>query len=258
MNGRHGIFDNILFALLLVLPLVEWRWTWPRYLARLATGEPGVRFRLYRVLVFSEWAPVLCLLGFWAVRRRPWSRLLLAGSTPLRIGLGFVSALLLIGLLLFQRRWLLARPARILRLRPRLRYAEPLLPHTPSERKLFRLVSVTAGVCEEVLFRGFLIWYLAGWIGPLAAVILSSLLFGAGHMYLGIDQAPKTAFAGLVFAIIAVASGSLWPAILLHAAIDWNSGDLGFRAITAGASSETQKEVHETGVRQPRDQDLNS
>jgi uncharacterized protein len=258
MNGRHGIFDHVLFALLLVLPLVEWRWTWPRYLARLATGEPGVRFRFYRALVLSEWAPVLCLLGFWAVRRRPWSRLLLAGSRPLRVGLGFVSTLLLIGLLRLQRRWLLARPERIERLRPKLLYAEPLLPHTPAERRLFRLVSVTAGVCEEVLFRGFLLWYVAVWTGPVTAVILSSLLFGAGHIYLGLDQAPKTALAGLIFAVLAVTSGSLWPAILLHAAIDWNSGDLGFRVITSDPSSELDKGVPKTAIQRPRDQGLNS
>ncbi len=246
MNGSHGIFDHILFALLLVLPLVEWRWTWPRYLARLATGSPGVRCRFYQTLVLSEWAPVLCLLGFWAARRRSWSRLLLAGSTPLRIGLGLGSALLLIGLLRLQRRWLLARPERIERLRPNLLYAKPLLPHTPAEYRLFRLVSITAGVCEEVLFRGFLLWYLAVWTGPVAAVILSSLLFGAGHLYLGLNQTPKAALAGLVFATLAVASGSLWPAILLHAAIDWNSGDLGFRALTAPPGAARERSALET------------
>jgi len=248
MNGGHGIFDHILFALLLVVPLVEWRWTWPRYLARLASGEPGVRCRFYRALVFSEWVPVLCLLGFWAARRRPWSRMLLAGFSPLRVGLGLGSVILLIGVLLLQRRWILARPARIEHLRPKLLYAEPLLPHTPAERKLFRVVSVTAGLCEEVLFRGFLLWYLAAWTGPVAAVILSSLLFGAGHLYLGFNQAPKAALAGLVFAILAVASGSLWPAILLHAGIDWNSGDLGYRALNRGSSLEPELRASETGT----------
>jgi uncharacterized protein len=257
MNGRHGVFDHLLFSLLLFLALVEWRWTWPRYLARLATGEPGVRFRFYRSLVLSEWAPVLCLIGFWAARRRPWSQLLLAGSTPLHVGLGFVSVLLLIGLLRLQRRWLLARSERIERLRPKLLYAGALLPHTPAERNLFRLVWVTAGVCEEVLFRGFLLWYLAVWTGLVTAVILSSLLFGTGHVYLGFDQAPKTALAGLVFAVIAVTSGSLWPAILLHAAIDWNSGDLGFRVITSDLRAEREKGAPETAILRSRNQDLN-
>lgn len=36
-----------------------------------------------------------------------------------------------------------------------------LLPKTPSQRVLFLLVSVTAGICEEVIFRAFAIHYLA-------------------------------------------------------------------------------------------------
>ena len=43
MNGPHGIFDDVLFALLLAVPIIEWKWTWPRYLARLKTGVAGVR-----------------------------------------------------------------------------------------------------------------------------------------------------------------------------------------------------------------------
>jgi len=69
------------------------------------------------------------------------------------------------------------------------------------------------------------------WTGVVAAVILSSLLFGIGHIYLGRAHVPKTALAGLFFACLALASGSLLPAMLLHAAMDWNSGELGFRIL---------------------------
>ena len=43
MPVTHEIFDHVLFALLLIVPLIEWRWNWPRYLARLAAGVPNVR-----------------------------------------------------------------------------------------------------------------------------------------------------------------------------------------------------------------------
>jgi len=76
-----------------------------------------------------------------------------------------------------------------------------------------------------------MVWYLGIWMGPIAAVILSSILFGFGHIYMGVAQVPRTATVGLVFALVAFASGSLWPAILLHAAIDWNSGELGFHIL---------------------------
>ena len=240
MSSAHGIIDYIFFALLLAIPPIERKWTWPRYLKRLKTGAPGVRRGFYRALIAQEWTATACLLGWWAWRARPWSWLLLAGTeTPLKMGIppplrlwaGLAFVALLAGVLILQKKAILARPETMRRIRPRLAYAEPLLPHTEKERRLFWLVSLTAGVTEEIFFRGFLIWFLAAWMGPLLAVLLSSALFGAGHIYMGWAQAPKTALVGLILAFIALGSASLVPAMLLHAALDWNSGELGYRVL---------------------------
>jgi hypothetical protein len=240
MNSAHGIFDAIFFALLLAIPLIEWKWTWPRYLAQLATGAPGVRCGFYRTLIAEEWIATACLLGWWTLRARPWSGLLLAGTAtplsmgippPLRLWAGLAIVALLAGFLILQKKAILARPETMERMRPKLAYAEPLLPHTAEERRLFWLVSLTAGACEEIFFRGFLIWYLMAWMGPLMAVLLSSAIFGLGHIYLGWAQAPKTALVGLILAFVALSSASLFPAMLLHASLDWNSGELGHRVL---------------------------
>lgn len=234
MTGTHGIFDHILFALLLVFPLIEWRWTWPRYLAKLAAGSPGARLRYLGGTILAEWAPTLCLLGFWATSGRSWAGLLLGDARPLRLSLGLAFAALLAGVLWLQRRQMLARPETVERVRQKMAYVEPLLPHTQRERKVFWLVCATAGLCEEIFYRGFLTWYIALWTGPVAAVILSALIFGFGHIYQGYAYMPRTALVGLAFAVVALASGSLWPAILLHAALDWNSGELAFRILGGG------------------------
>ena len=47
--------------------------------------------------------------------------------------------------------------------------ARPLLPHTPGELRGFNLLSITAGICEEVLYRSYIWWYVAVWTGPLLA-----------------------------------------------------------------------------------------
>ena len=44
------------------------------------------------------------------------------------------------------------------------------------------IVSLLAGVGEELLFRGVLQVWLSGPIGPVAAVLLSSALFGMAHL----------------------------------------------------------------------------
>jgi len=49
---------------------------------------------------------------------------------------------------------------------------------------------------------------------------------------------PRTALVGLFLAVVVVLTKSLWPAILIHAAIDFSSGELGF-AISRAASEES-------------------
>ncbi len=250
MSGVHTIFDDALFALLLAVPLIEWKWSWPRYLARLRSGAPGVRAKFYRNLMAEESVVAACLAGYWAMKARPWQALFLVGSaTPLRLGIppplrpwaGTALVVLLAGWMLAQQRALVARPELLERVRPKLEYAEPLLPHTAQERKLFWLVSLTAGVTEEFLFRGFLFWFLSAWMGPWWAALVSSAIFGAGHVYMGYAQVPKTAVFGLVACFVALASASLWPAMLLHAFADWNSGELSFRVLReAGSVSSSQ------------------
>lgn len=63
------------------------------------------------------------------------------------------------------------------------------------------------------------------------AAVVSSLLFGFGHIYFGVRQVRVSAIGGLFFAAIALAAGSLVPAMIVHAALDWHSFDLGFRAL---------------------------
>jgi uncharacterized protein len=235
---HHTIVDHLLFAVLLVIPLLEWKWRWPRYLAKLASGSKVARLNHYRRLIAGEWAATIGLLVYWAVAGRTSEDLRLAGDSALRLGMGSVYVVLLIGALFGQRRALLARPDRRARVRKAMQFAEPLLPHSERERRIFWIVSATAGFCEEIFYRGFLTWYLSVWMGPVAAVLLASLIFGAGHVYLGIKQVPKTAFIGFIFAIVASLTGSLWPAMLLHAAVDWNSGEMGFKLLSPASKTD--------------------
>jgi uncharacterized protein len=226
--ARHTFIDHLFFALLLLIPLVEWKWSWPRYLARLESGRPHARLHYYRNLIIGEWIPTAILLAYWVAAGRNLTSLRLSGAIELNLGLGLAYVVLLIGLLVWQRRMLLRRADSRARMRKVLKYASLLLPHSQSERRLFWAVSATAGACEEIFYRGFLTWYLSGWMGPVPAVLLASLIFGVGHVYLGIAQVPKTGLVGLILAVVVSFTGSLWPAIVLHAAMDWNSGELGF------------------------------
>lgn len=101
------------------------------------------------------------------------------------------------------------------------------LPHTSQERLLWLFVSITAGICEEIIFRGFLPWYFL-YLGPflgfqisyLAAVLLSTILFGCVHLYQGWKGVLMTALAGGVLVCIYAYTGSLILPIVVHILID--------------------------------------
>jgi membrane protease YdiL (CAAX protease family) len=96
------------------------------------------------------------------------------------------------------------------------------LPHTQRERLLFVLLSVSAGVCEEWIFRGFVLQTLHGttrlpWI---AALLVSSILFGWNHLYQGSRGLVMTTVTGLALGLATISSGGLVLPIVLHALLD--------------------------------------
>jgi membrane protease YdiL (CAAX protease family) len=98
-----------------------------------------------------------------------------------------------------------------------------LLPNTAAERFGFAALSLTAGVCEEALFRGFLIRFLHEGAPalPLAlALAVAAIPFALGHIYQGVSGVIKTGLAGLIFGLLFLLSGSLIPGIILHALVD--------------------------------------
>jgi membrane protease YdiL (CAAX protease family) len=97
-------------------------------------------------------------------------------------------------------------------------------------------VSVTAGVCEEILYRGILMGVLTPVVGLWPAVGLSSVIFGLGHAYQGFPGIVKTTLVGFVLALLTVFSGSLLAAMILHAVIDLTSG----RMVSAALADEVQ------------------
>ncbi len=117
MTALHHPFDHFIFALLLLFPIIELRWTWPRYLAQLAAGVPRARLNFYRSIVLEEWIAVAVLLGYWACIGRPLQALMLIPASPVRFAIGMAVALALCALLMLQNKAIRARPDVMPRLR---------------------------------------------------------------------------------------------------------------------------------------------
>lgn len=245
-----------LFALCLALPLpLLGVWQFRRLKARLAAGEPDVRLRHYRAILLEEVLLTGAVLALWLAFDRPWERL---APTPPTDGAWIVwtgwAVTVLVCVLLVVQTVALARSEE--GLAAARRQLEPLaqfLPHTVRELRSFRVLSVAAGVGEEVVFRGFALAWTASLaagalgMGPLAALGVaaagSSVLFGAAHAYQGPAGIVKTGLVGLFLAGVAVATGGLAAPMLLHAVLDLTSGQTAYLAFGRAGGSDPEPVV---------------
>jgi membrane protease YdiL (CAAX protease family) len=103
--------------------------------------------------------------------------------------------------------------------------ANRLLPVNLLEYLPYSALAITAGVCEEFVYRGFAIAALSKAGLPLwIAVIVSSLLFGLAHAYQGRGGIISTGVFGVLLAIGRIWFGSLVPVMMWHAGLDLAAG----------------------------------
>ena len=86
-------------------------------------------------------------------------------------------------------------------------------------RSLF--TSLSAGFCEEFLFRGFVIVIIATEGGTKRAqLVWSSLAFGVAHIFWGPVGMLFTVALGVTFAAITLKRGNVWAAVVAHSLLD--------------------------------------
>ena len=107
---------------------------------------------------------------------------------------------------------------------------EPLLVRHAADIPLWILLALSAGLVEELTFRGYLqrqFGALLGnrWLGALAQAIL----FGVTHGYQGATLVLKIALLGMMFGVLALCRRSLIPGIIAHASVDVIGGLAAFR-----------------------------
>lgn len=99
---------------------------------------------------------------------------------------------------------------------------DALVPVTPRERLVFAAVAISAGICEEIVFRGWLLSTLHGTVGlhGTALILVAAAMFGLAHTYQRITGVLLTGIVGAVFCVLYVATGSLLVPIALHILMD--------------------------------------
>jgi uncharacterized protein len=230
LHRYFGIAQDVFaVALVAVFPLIDLPAL--QRLKRFSSGP--ARLALYRRGVFSTWAFMLAALALTSlgtllvVPRRPGDLPWLDGYPAIHAIIAICLGALFVWILWPSVQCALSRGIRQKYFQAyRSSFIRFLLPVSRQERIWWVLLSVTAGVCEELLYRGYMLQYLRGHLaggpalGLTLAWLLSSLAFGAGHVYQGKRGVAETTIAGLVFGLLAIITGNLVLPIVLHSLVD--------------------------------------
>lgn len=219
-----ALFSTLLMQLMafytvLVEPFL--RTNFYRNLKKQLKIDPNARLLFYRTQVLWEWSwvVVLILIVYPIPEPLSWLGLIM----PNQIGWIILLALLIgvvLSIVLLRR-----SPRAMAAMQRSLQTTSILLPTTAPERKWFAISAVTAGICEELLYRGFLMSYIPT-IFPMFArqfvmiSIISGLVYGLSRAYLGLRGITQTALTGFSFAIVYFLSGSLIPAMVVHILVE--------------------------------------
>lgn len=232
VSGGMKIFDLLYVAVFAVgLPLYDHLASWPVYVRRTQVEPARARAWLWSTCIVYQWVLVVIGAGYWSYAGRPWSELKLTVPGGWRLAVAVALPLAFSAYQLFCILQLRRDPALRERLRATIGDVADVVPHTRSEVPLFTAVSITAGFCEEFLYRGYLLWTLAPWLGWWGAAALSVPLFALAHSYQGWRGLVRTGIAGAIYVVLVGLLDSLWPVIALHVAVDASAGVMSWLAL---------------------------
>lgn len=101
----------------------------------------------------------------------------------------------------------------------------PFMPSNWNEFFWFIGVALTAGICEEVIFRGYMINYMltafkSYSIAVPLSVTLPAVIFGVSHAYQGEKAVLKVVVMAILFGFVFILTGSILLLIALHTLVD--------------------------------------
>jgi membrane protease YdiL (CAAX protease family) len=226
--------DHLFVASLLIgLPAYA-AWHVPRLTRHIEADPAYARTKDYLLTVALQWALTLALLAWWVLAARPFADLGLVAPAG-RSWVTFVTAAI-VAFFASQVRSVARSPEAQAKVRAQLD-SQPsvrvILPTTPAEMRAFSALAVTAGVCEEILYRGYLLYYLRQVLPGAAAVAAAIAAFGLAHAYQGRRGIVLTGLAGATAMAFYLLTGSLGASIVLHATVDLANGFMAYRTLKA-------------------------
>jgi membrane protease YdiL (CAAX protease family) len=222
--------DALYLSLIAVGLAIDSLVLWPSFLRRLEAEPSRARVWLWSSAIVLLWTLVAAGVALWIFERRSWAELRLVAPHGWRV-VGTIG--LLVAVATFYGRSV-ATIKRARRSNRRIKLPKNVArraPHSHVELAWWLALSLSAGMCEEFIFRGYLIWVLQPTLGIWLAAAASLIVFAAAHAYQGAKGVVAVGVVGSMFTLIVLVFGSLVAAIAVHTLVDAGEGLVAWLAL---------------------------
>jgi membrane protease YdiL (CAAX protease family) len=213
--------DHLMILMLFVVQPIYGAYAYRRYVAGIESGVRPRIVREYRNTMLLEWSALAVLMLAWVILARPFAALGFVFPAGTGFQVGLVLLFLATAYLVYAWRQAAAatpeKRAEVVESFGKLRH---FMPHDRRTYTVFFWLSITAGIVEEILYRGFVFWYLQPFMPGWAVVAISALAFGLGHSYQGVGGVVRVTLIGVAFGAYYLLTGSIWLPIVVHAVLD--------------------------------------
>ncbi len=224
--------DHLFFVVFALMYPIAGYFGYQRLMRKIEAGISVNRGHLYAQTISWQWLLFVLAVIVWGLSERPWGELGFSVALNYRVLIGAALTLAGIAFLFGQLRQIAAASIEeAQRLHAEIGELSFIIPRNRSELAGFNMLSLTAGIVEETLWRGFLFWYLGQFVPIWAVAVISAIGFGLAHAYQGLANIPRVTLVGGLFSGLYLLTGSLWLPIILHAAVDILQGRLAYDVI---------------------------
>ena len=199
----------------LLVMVIAWAWTGAISAARIRTHAAFPLMATYVATILVEWLIVAYVVA--GIRRHGGSVRELIGGSWNRLADFFRDVMVAIAF------WIiciitLVIVRLVIHARTAVESIRFLAPRTGAEIAVWLLAALTAGICEEIIFRGyFQCQFIAATGKPYVGILMSAALFGALHAYQGGKQTIVLGVFGALLGVLAYRRRSLRPGMMAHA-----------------------------------------
>jgi membrane protease YdiL (CAAX protease family) len=215
-----SLWDHVFAAIVfLIYPAYSW-FTIKKTLADIKAGGESAKISAYKEVIGTWIMFAIVVVALWVWQQRGFTDLGFRDPDIIRSAIGALASIAFIAMIIIPIRKMSLSSDGPEVFAKQIGDLGLILPQSRREESWFKWVSTNAGITEELIFRGYLIWYLLHFLPMAGAATVAVLIFGFAHAYQGLKQLPGIILVSAVATGLYVYTDSLLVPMLFHIFLD--------------------------------------